>query len=103
MNRDWHETVDPDLHHLLETSVATVTRDLTGLDGETLEFAGEHLTAWMSALNQARLVLGELHQVTENDMARTELDVSQPRDKALAQIHVLGYLLQSLVEQAENP
>ena len=102
INRDWHETVDADLHHLLESAIETVTRDLTGLDEDQVSFPSEHLPAWMSALNQARLVLGELHAVTEADMHRTGLDMSRPRDKALFEIHLLGYLLQLLVEHNEE-
>jgi hypothetical protein len=52
----------------------------------------------MSALNQARLILGELFGITESDMNKADLDLEQPKDLAIFRIHVLGYLLQLLVE-----
>lgn len=98
VNDDWHATVDTDLHHLFVSAIDTVSRDLTGLQETEIQFPSEHLPAWMSALNQARLVLGEWHRVDETDMQCEQLDVSQARDKALVQIHLLGYLLQALIE-----
>jgi hypothetical protein len=56
----------------------------------------------MSALNQARLILGELFSVTESDMDKADLDLEQPKDLALFRIHILGYLLQLLVEHASD-
>jgi hypothetical protein len=51
----------------------------------------------MSAVNQARLILGELHHVTEDDMDSADLDLRRPKDHALFQIHILGFLLQQLI------
>ena len=52
----------------------------------------------MSALNQARLILGELFKLAEKDMENADLDLSDPKHLALLRIHVLGYLLQLFVE-----
>ena len=38
-------------------------------------FAAEHLNAWMSALNEARLILGEIFRITDADMETTDFDV----------------------------
>ena len=99
INADWQQTITPELRHMFVAATDTVTRDLTGItpDGE-LTFAVEHLNAWMSALNEARLILGELFHITDADMDTPEFDVTTPKGLAVFRIHVLGYFLQLLVE-----
>ncbi len=100
---EWHELADPDLRHLFASAEEIVTRDLTGLQEDHVRFPAAHLPAWLTALNQARLILGETHRVTEADMERTDLDpASTAKDYALLQLHVLGFLLQLLVEHAQS-
>ncbi|MCG3148878.1 MAG: hypothetical protein PCFJNLEI_02327 [Verrucomicrobiae bacterium] len=105
LNADWQQNVTPDLRHLFVTASETVLRDLTGVEPDPrakqlqqLTFPAEHLNAWLSAVNQARLILGELHHVTEADMANADFNLAEPRDLALLRIHVLGYLLEYLVK-----
>ena len=107
LNTDWQQNVTPELRHLFVTASETVLRDLTGVVPDPrakhlqqLTFPVEHITAWLSALNQTRLILGELHDVTEADMALSDFDLSEPRSLALFRIHVLGYLLEHLVKLA---
>lgn len=107
LNTDWQQNVTPDLRHLFVTASETVLRDLTGVKPDPqakhlqqLNFPAEHLNAWLSALNQARLILGELHHVTEADMAITDFNLSEPHGLGLFRIHVLGYLLEHLVKLA---
>jgi len=104
-NQEWQQIVGPELHHLFVSAGETMARDLTGLVADPhdintgqLEFPVEHLRAWMSALNQARLILGEIHQIKEEDMNEANLDPRDPRDLAALRIHLLGYVLQSFVE-----
>jgi hypothetical protein len=52
----------------------------------------------MSALNEARLILGERFQVTEDDMNAADFDVRTPKGLAIFRIHILGFLLQLFVE-----
>ncbi len=101
-NAEWHRLMDDDLRHLFEAAQATMQADLAGLDAERGEvvFPAEHLRAWMSALNQARIVLSEQHQFDAGDMRRDDFAVGSPRDAALLQVQVLGYVLQVLVEHA---
>jgi len=102
INADWQQTIAPELRHLFVAGGDTVTRDLTGItpDGE-LTFGVEHLNAWMSALNEARLILGEIFRITDGDMETPEFDVTTPKGLAVFRIHVLGYFLQLLVELEE--
>ena len=61
-------------------------------------FAADHVNAWISALNQARLILGEIHEIDEADMNRSDLDPHNPKHVAAFRIHLLGHLLHLFVE-----
>jgi hypothetical protein len=100
-NAEWHRLMDADLRHLFESAQKTVERDLEGFEmgHRRLEIPADHLRAWMSAVNQARIVLSEQHQFDEQDMERGTFSNS-PRDRALLQAHLLGYVMQALVEHA---
>lgn len=88
---DWRDYVEPDLAHLFLSARETVEEDLRSLDGvpgSTLLFGGvaedgpapheptraalvipkAHLEAWLSVLNQARLVIGARHRIGEDDI-----------------------------------
>ncbi|MCX7915842.1 MAG: DUF2017 family protein, partial [Verrucomicrobiae bacterium] len=67
-NAEWHDLADPELRHLFVSAEETVVRDLSALEGDRVRVPLAHLAAWMSAINQARLILGELHHVTDRDM-----------------------------------
>ena len=107
LNADWQQNVTPDLRHLFVAASETVLRDLTGVlpdpqshNLQQVTFPTEHLNAWLSALNQARLILGELHHITEADMTATDFELGEPHGLAVFRIHVLGYLLEYLVKLA---
>lgn len=97
-NAEWHKLVDSDLHHLFAGAGEIITRDLTGWQGQQVVFPAVHLPAWLSALNQARLILGEMYHVSAQDMERANFEPGNAKDEALVRIHVLGYLLQLFVE-----
>jgi hypothetical protein len=104
-NTEWQQTIAPDLRHLFVSAGETVLHDLAGLAPtpgkkrlHEVIFSVVHLRAWMSALNEARLILGEIYQITEEDMSAVDLKLDKPRDLALFRIHVFGYLLHRLVE-----
>ena len=101
-NNDWQQHVTPELRHLFVSAGETVVRDLTGLDAGTLKFQAEHANAWMSALNQARLILGELHHITDADMEAGDLDPRDPKQRAVLLIHIYGMLLQLFVEHEQQ-
>ena len=82
-----------------------MARDLTGLNAEAghpgyfeITFPASHSAAWMSAINQARLVLGELFEITEHDMHNVELESNDPKLPAVMKIEWLGVLLHRFVE-----
>jgi hypothetical protein len=98
LNAEWDGLMQGELRHLLVSAGETVAKDLAALEKRQLTFPLAHRDAWMSALNQSRLILGELHKITEADMGRTEFEFTNPRDKALLEVHALGYLLQLFIE-----
>lgn len=100
-NEDWRQLVAPELRHLFMSAGQTVERDLTLLTGDSLTFPAEHLNAWMSALNQARLILAESHHVTDADMETANLDPRDARQRAVLLIHLYGLVLQLFVERAD--
>jgi len=105
INREWHQLAGPELRHLFVSAGETLTRDLTALtadkengDAWQVAFPIEHVPAWMNALNQARLILGEVHKIDEAEMNRTDFDPQSPKHMAALRIHLLGYLLHLFVE-----
>ncbi|HVM60614.1 MAG TPA: DUF2017 family protein [Verrucomicrobiae bacterium] len=105
INREWHQMMQPELRHLFVSAGETVGRDLTAMTadkeaGESWQvaFPIEHVSAWMSAINQTRLILGEIHKIDEEGMNRTDFNPRSAKDMAALRIHMLGYLLHQFVE-----
>jgi hypothetical protein len=105
INKEWQQMVSPELRHLFVSAAETVTRDLTAMSGNNgdpelyeVTFPIEHLNAWMSALNQTRLILAEVHKVDEADMEQREFDPQNSKHLAALRIQLLGYLLHLFVE-----
>ncbi|MSR64393.1 MAG: DUF2017 family protein [Verrucomicrobiae bacterium] len=106
LNEDWLNHVTPELGTLFAEAGEILAKDIELFGTETkslkpraLTFSIAHLNAWMSALNQARLILGAQHDVTESDMDEREFsDPDNPKQQAVLRIHVLGYLVQVFVE-----
>ncbi len=104
-NAEWHRLMGDDLRHLFEAAAQTYARDLEALDlhREEVRFPAAHLKAWMNAVNQARLVLSEEHQLEAADMQRDDFAAGSQRDAALLHVQLLGYVLQVLVEHTMGP
>jgi hypothetical protein len=115
VNREWHQVAAPELRHLFVSAGETVARDLTAVTPDEtapehyqVTFPVEHVNAWMSALNQARLILAAVHKIRDQDMNRTDFDPKSSKDVAALRIHLLGYLLHLFVDlengdEPENP
>ena len=105
INQEWQQMNRPELRHLFVSAGETVARDLAGLNAsksspDTFEitFPVEHVKAWTSALNQARLILAEMHKIEDEDMNVVQLDPNNRKHVAAFRIHLLGYLLHLFVE-----
>ena len=105
INREWRQITGPELRHLFVSAGETVGRDLTAMtvagesgDAYRVAFPIEHVPAWMSALNQTRLILGEVHEIDEADMNRPDFDPRNAKQMAALRIHLLGHLLHLFTE-----
>lgn len=110
INQEWKESIEPDLRHLLASASEIITRDLTGLkpsprapDCCFVTFPNTHTAAWMSALNQARLILSVLAKVDEIDMNLPYSQLKGEKVLAVIQIDAFGILLNQFVERELKP
>lgn len=109
-NAEWRKHVTPDLAHLFESGREIVNSDLLRASRALsigrawqVEIPAAHHTAWMSSLNAARLALGELHKVTQEDMETLESrDPGSEREYAILRIHLLGWIEELLVTAARR-
>ncbi len=105
-NRDWRETVAPELRHLFASAGETVSRDLTQLKPsprdarfQTLTIPLAHVPAWMNALNQARLILAAIHGLDEIDMNIAYDQLDPRKAPAVLRVDLLGMLLERFVRR----
>ena len=103
--RDWKEHVRPELERLFASSRDIVERDLSAPGGYNhgtkVVIPCAHLEAWLSALNQARLVIVEESNFTEADLDHHEPpDLATQRGLSLLKIHFYGHLQELLIEAA---
>lgn len=87
---DWKNYVRPELESLFNEACKVVAKDLQqaqrfesvseggGVDESggmvfySLEVSGEHVEQWNSALNQARILMNEVHELAESERKLTE-------------------------------
>ena len=105
LRRDWKEHVRPELERLFANSRDIVARDLQSLgpngQGNKVVIPDDHLDAWLSALNQARLIIVEENQLAEPDLDHREPpDLATRRGLSLLKIHFYAHLQELLVEAA---
>ena len=103
--RDWKEHVRPELERLFSTNRDIVTRDLESLgpngQGSKVVIPGNHIDAWLNALNQARLVIVEENKFGERELSGSEPpDLSTRRGLSLLKVHFYAHLQELLVEAA---
>jgi Domain of unknown function (DUF2017) len=106
---EWKMYVEPELRRLFQTATQTVAGDLEQLNGtekslanRTLRIPAKHADAWLSALNQARLVI-----VAKNNFTETELNdhlhspIGSRRDLSLFQVNFYGFLQEFILREME--
>jgi Domain of unknown function (DUF2017) len=104
---EWKMYVEPELRRLFQTATETVAADLQQLNGKekslanrTLRIPAKHADAWLSALNQARLVIAAKNNFTEselNDHFRSP--IGSRRDLSLFQVNFYGFLQESILRE----
>lgn len=107
MCAEWKTYVEPELRRLFQTATQTVAQDLQQLNGNekllanrTLRIPSKHADAWLSALNQARLVIAAKNNFTEselNDHCRSP--IGSRRDLSLFQVNFYGFLQEFILRE----
>jgi hypothetical protein len=107
MCAEWKTYVEPELRRLFETATQTVAQDLQQLNGNekllanrTLRIPSKNADAWLSALNQARLVIAAKNNFTEtelNDHCRSP--IGSRRDLSLFQVNFYGFLQEFILRE----
>jgi hypothetical protein len=106
---EWKMYVEPELRRLFQTATQTVGADLEQLNGNekslascTLRIPTKHADAWLSALNQARLVIAAKNNFTElelNDHLRSP--IGSRRDLSLFQVNFYGFLQEFILRELD--
>jgi hypothetical protein len=107
---EWKMYVEPELRRIFQTATETVASDLEQLNGNektfanrTLRIPSKHADAWLSALNQARLVI-----VAKNNFTDTELNdhfrspIGSRRDLSLFQVNFYGFLQEFILRELDS-
>ena len=106
---EWKIYVEPELRRLFQTATQTVATDLEQLSGNdkklanhTLHISTKHADAWLSALNQARLVIAAKYNFTDGELGdHLRSPIGSRRDLSLFQVNFYGFL-QEFILQALN-
>jgi hypothetical protein len=104
---EWKLYVEPELRRLFQTATETVLADLDPLDGSekslanrTLRIPASHADAWLSALNQARLVIAAKNDFTEKELSdQYRSPIGSRRDLSLFQINFYGFLQEFILRE----
>jgi len=107
---EWKAYVKPELRRLFQTAIETVALDLAQLNGNEKTFANRSLTipaahaeAWLSALNQARLVIATKNDFTESELSdHCRSPIGSRRDLSLFQVNFYGFLQEFILREI-NP
>lgn len=107
---EWKSYVEPELRRLFRSATETVAADLAQLNGNekslrnrSLRIPFEHADAWLSALNQARLVIAEKYKFSDeelNDHDRSP--IGSRRDLGLFQVNFYGFLQEFILREMES-
>ena len=107
---EWKTYVEPELRRLFQSATETVAGDLEQLNGNEKSFANrrlripaKHSDAWLSALNQARLVIAARNSFTENELNdHFRSPIGSRRDLSLFQVNFYGFLQEFILRELEN-
>src|ERR1051325_269337 len=106
---EWKLYVEPELRRLFQTANETVSADLAQLNGNeknvanrTLRIPIKHADAWLSALNQARLVIATKNNFTELELSdHLRSPIGSRRDLSLFQVNFYGFLQEYILREME--
>lgn len=106
---EWKLYVEPELRRLFRSATEIVTADLEALNGNTKSFANctlripaKNAEAWLSALNQARLVIASKFAFTEAELCdHYRSPIGSRRDLSLFQVNFYGFLQEFILRELE--
>jgi hypothetical protein len=105
---EWKLYVEPELRRLFRTATETVASDLKQLNGSkpfancTLRIPAAHAEAWLSALNQARLVIAAKFDFNEGDLCdHYRSPIGSRRDLSLFQVNFYGFLQEFILREMD--
>ena len=104
---EWKIYVEPELRRFFQTATQTVAADLEQLNGSerllanrTLRIPCKHADAWLSALNQARLVIAAKNNFTEGELGdHFRSPTGSRRDLSLFQVNFYGFLQEFILRE----
>jgi hypothetical protein len=107
---EWKLYVKPELRRLFQTATETVTADLEQLSGKektfanhTLRIPSKHTEAWLSALNQARLVIAAKNNFTDGELCdHYRSPIGSRRDLSLFQVNFYGFLQEFILRELDG-
>ena len=94
----------------LYQATETVATDLEQLNGNekslgnrTLRIPAKHSDAWLSALNQARIVIAAKNKFTENELNdHCHSPIGSRRDLSLFQVNFYGFLQEFILRELRS-
>jgi hypothetical protein len=107
---EWKIYVEPELRRLFQTATQTVATDLEQLDGNerkpanrTLRIPAKHADAWLSALNQARLVIAAKYNFSDGELGdHLRSPIGSRRDLSLFQVNFYGFLQEFILRAVDG-
>lgn len=106
---EWKMYVEPELRRLFQTATETVGADLEQLNGNeqslvnrVLRIPTKHADVWLSALNQARLVIAAKNNFTELELSdHLRSPIGSRRDLSLFQVNFYGFLQEFILREMD--
>ena len=107
---EWKLYVEPELRRLFRSATEIVAADLAALNGNTKSFANctlrvptKNAEAWLSALNQARLVIASKFAFTEEELSdHYRSPIGSRRDLSLFQVNFYGFLQEFILRELQT-
>jgi hypothetical protein len=107
---EWKLYVKPELRRLFQTATETVALDLGQLSGNektfanrTLRIPSTHAEAWLSSLNQARLVIAAKYSFTDGELCEHyRSPIGSRRDLSLFQVNFYGFLQEFILRELDG-
>ena len=104
---EWKLYVAPELERLFRSATETVAADLQQLCGNEKAFANrtlfipaKHADAWLSALNQARLIIAARNDFTDGELSDNyRSPIGSRRDLSLFQVNFYGFLQEFIIRE----